>query len=271
MEPPATDSRVSVTPRWRFSLAPNSPSTLLSDAWLVQGMTMSHGIVNSLPGIGSGLRRPLASGGPRRVRWKTMPVTLPSFVGHHLDRRGEELEAHALEAGLVLLLLVDHHLLRAAAVDDGAGLGAEAQGGARRVHGRVAAADDHDVLADPLLLAQVGALQEVDAVDHAVELLAGDVHGDRVHAAGGDHDRVVALAQLVEGDVAPDLDVVVELHAVLGDPVDVQLDHVARQAERRHADQGGAAARGQRLVDVDLVAVGGQLLGDAPGRPARRR
>ena len=48
---------------------------------------------------------------------------------------------------------------------------------------------------------------------------------------------VVALLQLVEGDVAPDLDVVVELDAVLGDPVDVQLDHVARQAEGRHADQ----------------------------------
>ena len=45
----------------------------------MQGMTMSHGIVNSLPGIGSGLRRPLASGGPRRVRWKVMPATLPSF------------------------------------------------------------------------------------------------------------------------------------------------------------------------------------------------
>ncbi len=77
MEPPSTGVRVSVTPRWRFSLEPYSPSTLLSDAWLVQGMTMSHGIVNSLPGIGSGERRPLASGAPRRTRWKTMPLTLP--------------------------------------------------------------------------------------------------------------------------------------------------------------------------------------------------
>ena len=50
----------------------------MSDAWLVHGMTMSHGTVNSLPGIGSALRRPLASGGPSRVRWKTMPFTWPS-------------------------------------------------------------------------------------------------------------------------------------------------------------------------------------------------
>ena len=58
-------------------MAPNSPSTLLSDAWLVQGMTMSHGMMNSLPGIGSAVRRPVASGGPRRMRWNSMPVTLP--------------------------------------------------------------------------------------------------------------------------------------------------------------------------------------------------
>src|SRR5439155_15953116 len=77
-DPPGTNSRVSVTPRWRLSLAPYSPSTLLSDAWLVHGMTMSHGIVKSLPGIGSGLRRPLASGWPRRVRWNVIPATLPS-------------------------------------------------------------------------------------------------------------------------------------------------------------------------------------------------
>ena len=102
-------------------------------------------------------------------------------------------------------------------------------------------------------------------------LLAGDVHGDRVHAAGGDHDRVVALAQLVDRDVAPDLDVVVELDPVAGDAVDVELDDVARQAEGRHPDQGRAAARRQRLVDVHLVAVGGELLRRPPGQPARRR
>ena len=52
------------------------------------------------------------------------------------------------------------------------------------------------------------------------------------------------LAQLLQGDVAADLDVVVELDAVLGDPVDVELDDVARQAEGRNADEGRAAARG---------------------------
>ena len=49
----------------------------MSGAWLVQGMTMSQGMTNSLPGIGSAVRRPEASGGPRRVRWKTAPFTWP--------------------------------------------------------------------------------------------------------------------------------------------------------------------------------------------------
>ena len=75
------------------------------------------------------------------------------------------------------------------------------------------------------------------------------------------------LAHLVERDVAADLDVVMELHAVLRDPGHVELDHVTRQAEGRDADQACAATRRQRLVDMHLVAVGSELLGD---RQARR-
>ena len=99
-------------------------------------------------------------------------------------------------------------------------------------------------------------------------LLAGDVHRDREHASGGDDDRVVALAELVDRDVATDLDVEMELHPVARDVRDVELDDVTRQPERRHADEGRAAAGRQRLVDVDLVPVGGEILrGGQPGGP----
>ena len=117
------------------------------------------------------------------------------------------------------------------------------------------------MLPDPLRLAEVRALQEVDAVDHPVELLARDVHCDRVHAAGRNDDRIVPIAELLERDVAADLDVVVELHAVLRDPVDVELDDVAWQPEGRHADEGRAAAGRERVVDVDLVPPAPELLG----------
>ena len=182
-------------------------------------------------------------------------------IGEDLDRRGEVLELHAFEPGLVLLLLVDDHLLRPAPVEDRRGLRAEAQRGSARVHRGVAATDDDDVLPDPLRLPEVRPLQEVDAVDHPVELLARDVHRDGVHAAGRRDDRVVAIAKLLEGDVAADLDVVVELHAVLGDPVDVELDDVARQPEGRDADQRRAPAGRERVVDMHLVTPPGELLG----------
>ena len=105
------------------------------------------------------------------------------------------------------------------------------------------------MLADPLLLAEVGALQEVDAVDHAVQLLARDVHGDRVHAAGGDHHRVVARAQLVEGHVPADLDVVVELAPCLATQL-TSSSMTSRGAGRRDADQRVPPPDG--IVDVDL-------------------
>ena len=129
---PSTTSRVSVTPTCRLSLAPNSPSTLLSDAWLVHGMTMSQGTVNSLPGIGSGaaasarVRRPEA----RALEDDAVHVAIRSSASTSTGE-AKYSNTHALEAGLVLLLLVDDHLLRAAAVDDRAGLGAQAQRGAR--------------------------------------------------------------------------------------------------------------------------------------------
>ena len=39
--------------------------------------TRSHGMVNSVPGAGSGRRRPEASGSPGAIRMNSTPVTLP--------------------------------------------------------------------------------------------------------------------------------------------------------------------------------------------------
>ena len=41
--------------------------------------TRSHGMVNSVPGAGSGRRRPEASGAPRAIRMNSTPVTLLSL------------------------------------------------------------------------------------------------------------------------------------------------------------------------------------------------
>ena len=39
--------------------------------------TVSHSTMNSVPGIGSGRRRPFSSGSPRCIFWNSTPVTRP--------------------------------------------------------------------------------------------------------------------------------------------------------------------------------------------------
>ncbi len=122
--------------------------------------------------------------------------------------------------------------------------------------------------ADLERLAEVGLLHEVDAVLDALEVRAGDVEGDRVHRAGGDRDRVEVALELVEGDVDADGRVVDEPDAEPLDEPDVHLDRLARQAERRDADEHRAAAVGQAVEDRDLVALDRELARDGEtGRP----
>ena len=114
-----------------------------------------------------------------------------AVLAEDLDRAGEELHPDALALRLAELLLVDDQLGPRPAVDDRDVLGAVAERRPRAVHRGVAAADDHDVLADLDRLAEVGLLHEVDAVLDALELRTGHVEGHGVHRAGGDRDRVV--------------------------------------------------------------------------------
>ncbi len=47
-----------------------------SGPWPMAPSTVSHSTMNSVPGIGSGRRRPWASGSPSFMRWNSTPVTL---------------------------------------------------------------------------------------------------------------------------------------------------------------------------------------------------
>ena len=117
-------------------------------------------------------------------------------------------------------------------------------------------------------LAEVGLLHEVDAVVDALEVRARDVERDRVHRAGRDRDRVEVALELVERDVDADRRVEDERDAEPLDEPDVHLDRLARQAERRHADEHRAAAVRQAVEDRDLVALHRELAGDRQaGRP----
>ena len=60
------------------SKAASTGRKLRSAAWDTAGMTVSAGTTNSEPGIGTGERRPEASGSPSLFRMKRTPVSLPS-------------------------------------------------------------------------------------------------------------------------------------------------------------------------------------------------
>ena len=53
------------------------PIQVSSGPWPIASRTRSQGIVNSVPGAGSGRRRPEASGSPGFIRMNSKPVTLP--------------------------------------------------------------------------------------------------------------------------------------------------------------------------------------------------
>ena len=224
-------------PRLIWKLA-STGRKVLSAAWLTAGMTgLRRDDVLAMPSMGTGRRRPVASGSPSLLRTNLTPLMLPSsspMISTGLTRNSMR---HALALGLAQLLLVHDELRAGAPVGDGHVLGAVAEAGPRAVHGRVAAADDDHVLADLELLAEVGLLHEVDAVLDALEVVAGDVERHRVHGARADGDRVELLVQLLEGDVAADAGVEVEGHAEALDELVVHLDGFARQAEGGHADE----------------------------------
>src|SRR5438876_3111692 len=179
-----------------------------------------------------------------------------------LDRARQELHADALALGLAKLLLVDDELAPGPPVDDRDVLGTVTEAGPRAVHRGVAAADDDDILADVELLAEVRLLHEVDPVIDALEIRTWDIEGHRVHRPSRDRDGIEIALELVERDVDPDRRVEDEPDPQPLHEADVHLDGLARQAERRNADEHRPAAIRQAVVDGDLDALHRQLASD---------
>ena len=140
------------------------------------------------------------------------PVLL---VGHDARRRRLEDGPRALLDRLVDLV-GGGHVLHVAAVDERDLLGALADRGARAVHRGEAAADDHDARAGVARIGQAEGrdAQVLEAVEHAVGVLAGDAQLVGVVAADGHADRIEALVlEVVDGEVAAQLGVADDLDA----------------------------------------------------------
>ena len=153
-----------------------------SGFWLIAEMTAVAGISNSEPSMGTGRRRPEASGSPSSMRMHCMAVTRsPSLL--ETDRRGQEFDLDAFLHGLFDFLVDGRHLVDRSAVEDGH-VRAQPLADPGRVDGRIAAADDdhHHVLAQVELLAVVEAVEEIDAGEDVGGLLA--LHAQRRLPAG---------------------------------------------------------------------------------------
>ena len=192
-------------------------------------------------------------------------------VADELAGGAQHLELDAFLQRVVKLLHPYRHLGLGAAIDDG-DVAAEATRSARRVHGGVAATNDHDVLAPALgqrrLMALDGALHQVDAGQklvgrHDVEqVLAGHVHEARQAGAGADKNLPEAgLLQIAEGGGLADNEVLDELAAEGLDLRDHVVDQFVGQAELGNAVTQHATKGVEGFEDSDREALGGQQIG----------
>ena len=108
--------------------------------------------------------------------------------------------------------------------------------------------------------------QELHGEMDAVEVAAGDRQVARLLGAAGENDRVVLLQQLGDVEFDADMDVAVE-----GDALGLHLRDAAVDVVLLHLEVGDAVAEqaaglGVLLVDVDVVAGAGELLGAGEAR-----
>ena len=240
-------------PRCRAAASQSS-----SGPWPMASSTRSHGIVNSVPGAGSGRRRPDASGSPSCIRMNSTPGDLAGLLVRDDPRRSGLEDGGDAFLDRLVDLVGRRHVLHVAAVDERDLAGALADGRPRAVHRGEAAADDHDALADVVRVGQAERrrAQVLEAVDDAVGVLVRDAELVRVVAADRHDDRIEALhRQVVEREVAPEPGVHDHLRAEAHDRLVLGLEDLdLRQAVLRDAVAEHAAGRRVALEDRDVVA-----------------
>ena len=236
-----------------------------SECWLTAGMTMSASTTNSEPGTVLGLRRPPSSNPFSSIRMHLTPVT--RAVADELDGGDEREDLDALLERLLDLARVGGHVVDLAAVEHRHLLRAEAQGGAGRVEGGAAAADDDDVPADLDLPAEVHLAQERHAVIDAVLVLAGHLDLVRELRAGGDVDRLVALRSSSNFTSLP-TSTSVWIFTPTCSIIRISLARISRETVLGDARDEHSARDGQRLVDGHVVAEARQVVPAGQARGA---
>ncbi len=192
-------------------------------------------------------------------------LDVPVFVPDDLGRVREQFEDDSFFFCVMHFFDPGGHLFFAAAVDDGDVLCAEPLGAARRVHGHVAAADDHRIFThlhgrirfgEMIRLHEVDARQKLIGGIHAVEVFARNALKPRKSRATADEHRVEPLffEQFVQRDRAADDHVGLDFDPDVLQGFDFVPHELLGQTKLRNAVNEHAAGRMQRLEHRDLVA-----------------
>jgi hypothetical protein len=185
--------------------------------------------------------------------------------GGEARRRHERVERRAFRLGGFDLVHQAGHLVARSAVQHAHPLRAEAEGGAGAVHGGVASAD-HDHVGTERRGGALGAsLEEPDPRDRVLLSLAAET--DRPGRSDRQQHGIVLLPQPGEGEVPAPALVHPELGSEGADHVDLRVERVLGQPERRDPVAEHAARLG--LAVQQRAGVPG--LKEEPGRGQPRR
>ncbi len=185
-----------------------------------------------------------------------------ALPAHQLHGHGEEVEVDALLLGLLHLFHVGGHFGPGSPVGDGHLPAAQPQGRAGRVDGHVAAAHHHHLVARLAAVAQGGAAQQLDGVQGAVIVLAGDVELVGLVGADGEEEGLEALFfEVRQGHVLAEAGVEAEFHAQVFQHAHFPVDDLPGQPVAGNAHHDHAARGGQGLQHPNLVALESQIVG----------
>ena len=160
----------------------------------------------------------------------------------------------ALALGVSNFLDQRGHILDAAAVGTGDRLRAQADRGARGIHGYVSAANHTHALA-----AEVGAMAFADVTQQlhgrvdAVAVLAVNADFFVIVCADGDVDRVKTVLKIGKWDILADRHAGMHLDAGGQDKIDIRIQLFGRQAVIRNAVAQHTAELGALVKHNDLV------------------
>ena len=178
-------------------------------------------------------------------------------------------DLYALALCFLLLLGQSGHFGDGLEAVHGGMVRALAHGGAGDIDGDIAAADHNDLSLERRAAGERDITQEVDASDHALGVLAGDIQLSAALRADGDIEGFKALhAELRDGNIPADLDAGFEFDVHAAQNVDLGVDNALFEAEVRDAEREHAADAALLFKDGHAVAVAREVVGAGEARRA---